>query len=62
MGDEEARVQTDLSQERIQRLVGPLLRFMHVEAAGGILKSGRSGANPRPGGASRPERGSWDDA
>ena len=37
MADEEARIQADLPQERIHRLVGPLLRFMHVEAAGGIV-------------------------
>ena len=37
MGDEEARIPADLPQERIHRLVGPLLRFMHVEAAGGIV-------------------------
>jgi NhaA family Na+:H+ antiporter len=37
MADETGRAQADLPEEPIHRLVGPLLRFMHVEAAGGIV-------------------------
>jgi len=36
MANGEARAQVDLPEERIHRLVSPLLRFMHIEAAGGI--------------------------
>ncbi len=37
MANEEARARADLPEERIHRLVSPLVRFMHVEAAGGIV-------------------------
>jgi NhaA family Na+:H+ antiporter len=37
MEDERVRMHANLPEERIHRLVGPLLRFMHVEAAGGIV-------------------------
>jgi NhaA family Na+:H+ antiporter len=37
MTNPEDRAQADLPKERIHRLVGPLLRFMHVQAAGGFV-------------------------
>ena len=37
MADEPVQQRANLPEEPIHRLVGPLLRFMHVEAAGGIV-------------------------